>query len=521
MALQVWLSFLTPLSPSTSYFQQQSTTNPFHQMQLVTGQPQIMGQPTGFIAPQHTVVPNPFGIPSQQQQAFLQPQPTGHRPFSSFLPTQPTGFQVPPLPAARLLQPQQTGSNPFRQSMLLPHTMGAQSFGVDSFVGLSGAPGFNGTVAQPPIPTSTVFNPSPAFGGPSPMSPPPSIPARPASTPLTSLAPSVPRAASPPAAQPVKTHQTGTKNPFGPINTAPPPVPKPPTLFELKMGMNGTVNGQPAQPQSNSTLSPVASTPFSFENGALGAGAADISSVASSFAFSKNQSDTNKLNAPLSSLTPSDQNKFSIPSFTNTPSLNLQHTATTSNGSAFSDSIFSSLSSQMTGATTLSSSSTGSALKPHMTGLAGLKPFKPTSSFGASLLESLPPIPGSGPATPAVTGMPSAGETSHTVGSNPSALSGFSTSSSTLGVGLRPQMTGTLGASNPFRASMMAFPTGGPAFGGNAPPGLTTSSAQSPPFGALGPSTPQTSLGSGLFGTNAFGSSATGPQQPKATASLI
>jgi hypothetical protein len=94
------------------------------------------------------------------------------------------------------------------------------------------------------------------------------------------------------------------------------------------------------------------------------------------------------------------------------------------------------------------------------------------------LLESLPPIAGSGPTTPAVTGSMSAisstsmdpwktqTSTASTAGVQASsnlpflsnqptgAMGGFGTRS-TLGVGLRPQVTGG-GAANPFRASMAA-----------------------------------------------------------------
>ncbi|KAF5352873.1 hypothetical protein D9757_012112, partial [Collybiopsis confluens] len=189
--------------------------------------------------------------------------------------------------------------------------------------------------------------------------------------------------------------------------------------------------------------------------------------------------------------------------------LNSQNTSTTTSGSTFSDSFFSSLSTQPTGATNTSSTSsisfTGAApLRSQTTGFSGLKPFKPSSSFGASLLESLPPITGSTPATPAITGgshtFPSSSLRTNGIGSTNTGLpnmnfnsslgsssgstSGFSAfgsqptglpqsssptalgqsigltgkspvsgvptgMGSTLGVGLRPQMTG--GGANPFR----------------------------------------------------------------------
>ena len=76
----------------------------------------------------------------------------------------------------------------------------------------------------------------------------------------------------------------------------------------------------------------------------------------------------------------------------------------TTNSSFSTDTLFSSVSTQQTSATT----STVPSISVQPTGgpgagtFTGLKTFKPSSSFGAPLLESLPPILGSGPATPAV-----------------------------------------------------------------------------------------------------------------------
>src|SRR6188768_862749 len=102
------------------------TGQPFMQQQ----QQQLAVQQTGFLIPQQTAMPqqqpNPFGN-------FLAPQPTGHRPFSSYLPNQATGFPQMngslQAPQQQLLQPQTTGSNPFRQSMLVPQSTGMQLFG--------------------------------------------------------------------------------------------------------------------------------------------------------------------------------------------------------------------------------------------------------------------------------------------------------------------------------------------------------------------------------------------------------
>ncbi|KAF5355356.1 hypothetical protein D9758_006098 [Tetrapyrgos nigripes] len=554
-------------SPSTAYFQQQGSINPFSQMPA--GQQQVQVQPTGFVMPQHTSftpAPNPFSMMSQQPQMqsnHLQPQPTGHRPFSSFLPQQTgfmqqqqpqqTGFLQPQQPQQTgflqptqgLLQPQVTGSNPFRQSMLAPQTTGMAMFGVGGG-GLMGSQGAQnnlqaqgsspfGNFGAPQSIGSSLFSPSPATTmGMGTSTVPSNVPARPASTPLTSFGSSNSNssATSPPIAQPVKTHQTGTKNPFGPVSSPPPPpVPKVPTLMELAMGFGQPQQQQQQQPQSQPSQPTGATNGFSFSNSALNPGGTDISSIASSFAFSNNDSGSKP--------------SFSAFGPNTNGSLTAQNTSTTASGSTFSDSLFSSsLSSQPTGATNTSVPSitmTGGGsgpVKSHTTGFTGLKPFKPSSSFGASLLESLPPIPGSTPTTPAVTGNATAsplgsgsfspagssfGSGGLGSGGSPSfgnglgsqatgmgALNAQPTSSmgsggfgsgSTLGVGLRPQMTG---GPNPFRASMLE--------GSN--PGAGGSPMSSPPLNFGGMSNgPSSTLGGNLFGNtnNAFGGGSSAP----------
>ena len=105
-----------------------------------------------------------------------------------------------------------------------------------------------------------------------------------------------------------------------------------------------------------------------------------MASVASSFSYQNGNTSEHKTGAP------------GLPGFPGS----FQNTGTTASETARSDSVFSSLSSQPTSATTASGTpSLSPPLKPQMTGFSGLKPFKPTSSFGASLLESLPPLAGS------------------------------------------------------------------------------------------------------------------------------
>ncbi|KAG6813864.1 hypothetical protein H0H92_006271 [Tricholoma furcatifolium] len=549
-------------SPSTAYFQNQSVSNPFARMQM-TGQPFMQAQPTGFVQPQQTGLQmNPFSL--QQLQSAPPPvpsfpaQPMQSQPTGFTQPQQPqaTGFgmaqpsasfsSLRPTPQGSLL-PQATGVNPFRQSMLVPQTTGMQLFGV----GGSGAP--LGQAAQSPFPSqgqtqapgSSVTSTQPftstgvAFSTSSISSPfaqtfqagtPLNVPARPSSTPLTSIGPTSNSATSPPVAQPVKTHQTGTKNPFGPITpAAPPPLPKQPTLMELSMGMSGlnmTTPQQAQSPQQTQSLQQPSSMQNgfnAFNSGALGPGLTDISSVASSFAFSTKTNDaTNGSQASSSNVPP-------------TGALNSQPTANSTVSSAFSDSIWSSLSSQPTGTTNTTSSV--APMKPQMTGFAGLKPFKPSSSFGASLMDSLPPIPGSSSGTPAPmtnTGTAPSSTPATSPGVNgASPFAGFSTSSqptptsqpfisnhttgaigsfssgSTLGQGLRPQITGG-GAANPFRASMMT-------------PNGTSGTSSIPPV----PSLPLSSMGSQPFSSNllnGFGSSSTfgqNSQQQQNSASLI
>ncbi|KAG9223666.1 hypothetical protein CCMSSC00406_0008549 [Pleurotus cornucopiae] len=607
-------------SPGNAYFQQQAVVNPFVQRQMVTGQPFSMqpslslpGQPTGFqSSPSIQIQPtsfqtfssnpgNPFGIVASQS---LQPQPAatptspGHRPFSSYIQTQQTGFfqttnspavpsfsssmgqqqsqlqmgqqpqqqqqpfmaQQQPQPTG-FLQPQATGSNPFRQSMIAPQTTGMALFGVGGQPPMPGLPSFASSSAIQPtfsLPSSA----STPFGQPSPSVAPTTsngiaVPARPASTPLTSFGAS---SSSPPTMQPVKTHQTGTRNPFGPITTPAPPVPKQPTLMELAMGKNAPQTATPpigVAADTRQIATYTGATGPSLFNGfgsssALSPGATDMSSIASSF------------NKPATSASANDKPGSGFPPF---QGLSSQDTSTTTTSAFSSSSLFS----QQTGTTSTSNatSSAGapfaSTLKPQTTGFSALKPFKPTSSFGASLLESLPPIPASDPNTPAVTGVgPGAGASSPSATSPPNGsgfglptqktggFGNFSTQSpsvgtlnsqptggfsstgfngtinstapgnnfgsnfgggSSLGSGLRPQMTGGGGA-NPFRASMVASSNIPP-----VPPMPTGMGAS-----LFGNPSSAGAFGSGPFGQNTFGSSAFNPgqqQQQQQNASLI
>ncbi|PSR80211.1 hypothetical protein PHLCEN_2v6793 [Hermanssonia centrifuga] len=539
-------------SPTSTYFQQQAAYNPFSQQQMMTGAPfappqiqqPVQMQPTGFLMPQHTT--NPFG---QQQPSFGQQmqQPFGQQPQGfggSMLQPQATGMLIP----------QSTGANPFRQSTLFPQSTGmpgpfgmqqpqiqqqvsAPTGSTNPFPTQGGA--FGGPSANlfpdfnqlQPQPTST--NPFPSFTAPatqtsfaSPSNPFPSsslfsgnqssLASPIAQPPNNSNAP--PRSASVPLGhsaesqlQPVKTHQTGSRNPFGVPVTAPPPVPKVPTLMELAMGY-GSASGAQTQQFQPSALQP---TPTGFP-ASTGPSASAMSSIASSFS-------ANKSTSPLST----NSSLSTGASLFGTGGTSTSPTAT---GSTFSNSLFSSsLSSQPTGATATSSTSPA-PLQPQSTGFTGLKAFKPSSSFGAALLESLPPIPQSAPTTP--------GESRHnptgSLGSGTMPTfqpTGFgsgvglgSTPGSTVGTGLRPQATGAAGAANPFRATMFSLSpaTTNGAFGGASTPSPfgTNGGLTAMPTGMPGQFS-STLLGGGAFGTPSPGAANTQQQQQNGHASLI
>ncbi|KAJ6620655.1 ANTH domain-containing protein, partial [Mycena sp. CBHHK59/15] len=363
--------------------------------------------------------------------------------------------------------------------------------------------------------------------------------ARPASAPLGAL----PGGNNSAGLMAVKTHQTGSRNnPFGqpaPREEVPALPTRLPTLMELAMGaqqqqqMQQQQQQQQAQQQAQQQLE------------RAGPGATDISSVASSFASSggantsTNNSNTNSslnggssINGSTTGMSDAGSGSLFSSSFTGTTAASSP--VTTAPSLSFSNPGGGSFSPTGTGSPTLSfsrgapsgsfsptgsgfgsaasssafsSSGTPSPLSSQPTG--GMKAFKPSSSFGASLLEALPPIPGSAPGTPAMqpqtqtqTGFFAAG-TAGGFGGSPSPTGGFGASSATggfggatggfggggggLGAGLRPQMTG--GAANPFRASMAlgAMPTGAMpqqgSFGGGATDGAYGSPSTSG-FGA-------------------------------------
>ncbi|KIR31630.1 ENTH domain-containing protein [Cryptococcus deuterogattii MMRL2647] len=457
--------------------------NPFRQSMM-------MPQQTGFMQPQMT------GFSHTQQQGFLQPQQTGAMAFGrqSIMPMstgQPGaggefGFVQPPYAQTQqpqmqmqmqpqqtgFLQPQATGFNPFRQSIMpTGNGMGADSL--------------NGPMSQPSSP-SPFAQLSHQTQGQAQIQ-------RPGSTPAFSTPPSNVTATGPSSEpKPLKAQATGSKNPFAPAGGAVPPVPslpsqhqplqKKPTMNEMMMGLHtGNAGGAWSQPQApQQQTQPMGQAQAGQQGNAQGTG---MSSIASEFASNKNQTNGSAgANTSTGGGGTDFLSQFGSLSVnpTNASSPSTQTTASSSNPLSFlstnptgSTSATSGLTSQTTGANT--NSNANGFLQPQPTGYHGsnVKPFKPSSSFGNQLIESLPPLPESGPGSnpsssvaspsgagaaggvqPQSTGFPGLGSLSFQNTGNPAG------SSAGTGSGLIPQMTG---APNPFRQSTMF---GGSSFSG-------------------------------------------------------
>lgn len=352
---------------------QMTGANPFRQSVMF---PQQTGMPlSGFPQQQQGMgmQPQATGFPMQQQQqmqpqatGFLQPQKTGQMAFGHqqqpFMQAQPTGF----------LQPQATGSNPFRQSMM-PSSGSkgnlagqAQPFGSNSAFG-SGSGSFSQPSSASPFSPSTIntsafgSGPNSAFGQ---ASQPNSASAfAPGQAFTQGPQTSSPQPTSP---KPLTAQKTGSNNPFAPPGGVPAPqapVPKMPNLNELaqqkyqqQFAQAGGLNPTPAQPSSQPQpqRQQSASSPWD-PLGPSSNGGTGMSDIASAFAIDKPQQSQQ-----------SGQNKDLL--------------------SSFGDLNF--------GSSPPSSNNTSEFLQPQKTGFGGstVKPFQPTSSFGKSLMESLPPI---------------------------------------------------------------------------------------------------------------------------------
>lgn len=336
--------------------------NPFRQSTM-------FAQPTGgFVQPQAT------GFPQQQQQftsPFLQPQTTGFlqpAPTGSF-PHQPQRQSTFPMAAGQLaaigevspfgqlqqqptgfLQPQTTGGNPFRQnSISAGSTLNRQpTLSVQTSFSAQGPT--SAPLAQPAAPFAQQFT----------------------STPSPVQDANGSRATPQKATSLLQPQKTGSKNPFAPPGgipaPAPPPQPKAPSMNELAQhqwnqqfaqagGLTPAppAGAAPAVPAAAPTadlwdpFAPVASTTKT--NGASSA----MSDIASAFA---------KPEAPAGNDFMSQFGSLSVGG---------------ANGA--------------TSPVGLQPQSTG-FLQPQRTGFGGstVKPFKPTSNFGSSLMESLPPL---------------------------------------------------------------------------------------------------------------------------------
>jgi hypothetical protein len=524
-------------SPSTAFFQQQqqATFNPFsHGGTFGTSPFQqpfgVQPQQTGFLMHQQTAFPvqsphNPFGQHLQPQftaMPFMQPQPTAAPLMSQMTAINPFRQNNPN--GMNGVQPQATGFNP---SPFGPSPTNFSPFGP--------SPVNQGTKEQVrsktsirllgykqiPFDTAGPFNTNQQPNMTSPFmmpqqmqqqqSQPPPQPQSPVNNVCSPSPASAPlKTSSPEPIKPLVAQQTGSRNPFGIPTSPPPPVPKVPTLMELAMNKQQELK-QMQQQQQNGQLGRMSpNTP----NPGTGSTMSAIASDFATLGFGNNNPATNTLSPQMTS---------------------------TTNSSLSTDTLFSSVSTQPTGATTSTVPSISvqptAGLPSHTTGLGtftGLKTFKPSSSFGASLLESLPPIPGSGPTTPSATsenqgqlGSPPSSTVSSpgpatststtlggTGGSGTSGLTtqptGFgalnsqqpvttglggglgmgpgtsglgtglgsnpnmSTGAGGVGVGLWPQMTDAQGIANPFRTTMFSSNTSTPGFGGGLSGGLGT-----------------------------------------------
>ena len=525
-------------SPSTAFPQQQPTFNPFSQGGAFGASPfqqpfGVQPQPTGLFVPQQT------GFPAQ----------LAHNPFGQYLQPQPTAAPI---------MPQFTAVNPFHQNLVQSQATGfnPSPFG-PSPVNQTTSPfqvfGQTPQQQQTPFSPASPFNPNQQPNTNSPFTlpqqiqyqqsqPPPhpqspvnnvSAPPRPASAPL--------KTSSPEPLKPIVAQQTGSRNPFG-IPTSPaPPVPKVPTLMELAINKQHELQQMQQQQQQQQQQQNGQPRQTSLTNPNAGSVMSNVASDFATLNFGKNDPATNSLSPQMTS---------------------------TTNSSFSTDTLFTSVSTQPTGFTastvpSISLQPTG-GLTSHTTGpgtFTGLKTFKPSSSFGASLLESLPPIPGSGPTTPAVTsetrgqlgspgtnlGLGNQTQLNGLSSTQPAGLgalnaqqpmttglggglgiglnaSGFGTGSGSnintttgtgaggTGVGFRPQTTDAPGVANPFSTTVFSNSTPMPGFGGVGG-GLGTN----PGFGLGGGLNGSfTGLGGTPFGQNPN----TQPQQQQQT-SLI
>jgi len=334
-------------------------------------------------------------------------------------------------------------------------------------------------------------------------------------------------------------------------------------MAEMERGANTAPIGSQQQQQQSTQINGAGSTNanaggFNYANSALSPGGTDMGSIASSFAFATSKHNTTS---------PTNANPVAGSTFLDSATGGTSLSGLAGQPAKVSSSNAIAATSSLPASVGNGASSTGT-LKPQITGFAGLKPFKPSSSFGVTLLDSLPPLPNASNATdpPPTTGASTSASgvvvnTSSppfgiselgtlnkqqtgfggTLGVLNASTSGFGSSSITstptnplisvnatlpsrtskLGVGLRPQLTGG-GAANPFRASMAAGNSlstfGVP--GINSVPPLPTGLGNSGTFGVT-PFPPSGPLGNTFGQPQQEAGRAQGPQQGQGGASLI
>ena len=444
-------------SPTANYFQQQASYNPFVARQLsyppVGSTPYLQSQPTGYLQPQITG----FAFGGIQS---LPPQPNFDTAFgmqsANPFPVAQNAFG-PSLGASAFgnpgsLQPQPTGFNPFRQSVMQPQATGAFPNGTGAF----GPPAFpqsqpsfdSNSAFQSNIASATPnlnasqpapFNPSNSFlGSVAGMS---TSPAPQSTTPTPGGFIPPPMSASP---KPLVPQATGSRNPFGPPPGTIPSVPKlpqnQPSLNALAASAfaHRSFSTPPTAPTSQSSLAPSSNSAFG----------STMTNVSSSF--------------------------FGQINGTTSPA------GTISSTSPFAPSVAASSSPAIPTSQTFGAPS---PLVPQRTGFGGstVKPFQPSSSFGASLAEKLPPI-----------AEPTGAETTN-FGNSTGAFTPNPFRSATMPPSLNNQGTGA--------TSLSSNPTGSTSLGSSAFSNFST------PFGAPSTSFTGTSANSAFFpsdSTNPF-----------------
>ncbi|KAJ1020727.1 hypothetical protein NDA16_004119 [Ustilago loliicola] len=442
-------------------------------------QPQMTGY-NPFMGQQQTGMQMPTGFGGMQPQmtGFVQPQATGFNPFRQSVMPQPTGFSGP----FGTFDGQSSFLNQQQQQQQQQHHQQQQQQQNQSFQGLQ--PQHTATPSQPQPPTKQ--NQSGAFGqGQSQQSSALSS----FNSAFSSQSNGQGLAASRPSepTTPTKSlvpQKTGSRNPFAPPpGSTPPPAPKGPSLNQLSMSAFGAPGGghyglganawDGSDPTGNNANQQQQQQQQNSSSGLLAPQKTGlIGSIASEFAFQNQNNSSNNSNTGSSAFGASTPGAASTPTGQpNGNDLSSQFGSMSFNASISSN----------------QQQTQPQALQPQPTGFAGssVQPFKPQSSFGASLATN-PQF--SNPSSP-----------------GPSA-------------GLAPQMTG-----NPFaRVGSPAMPQqpsftgiGGGSFGGSSNLNTTNNTSTGGNFGSsTGGLFPTSNDSSALNAFNsAFSSTSTQPQQ--------